>query len=105
MLAVLYWGSVSALSEPLGERSVQVRLVLTDPHDMAARSQQHGWHVQAGAMVDDVRHPVPPTVHGEVAGPVEQQPAAVVHPLVEAALLQADVRQAPAEQFVALAQS
>ena len=81
-----------------------VLLIFADPRHVAVRSQQHCGHVEFVAGVDDVVDPVRPAGHREPAGLVEQQAAAGVHQFVEAAPLQLDVPQPPAEEFVALAE-
>ena len=70
-------------AEPPGQLAEQILLIFTDPRHVAVRPQQHRWHAQFLADVDDVVDPVRLARHREPAGLVEQQPAAVVHQLVE----------------------
>ena len=77
----------------------QFCLVVAGPGHVTIRPQQHGGHVQFLAGVDDVVDPVGPALHREPAGLVQQQSAAAVHQLVEAAPRQAEVAHPPAEQL------
>lgn len=93
----------SAGAEPGRQAAEQVRLVLAGPDHVAVGPQQHGGHVQFVAGIDDVVDTVLPARHGELAGLVDQEPAAFACQLVEPASRQADVAQPASEQLLSFA--
>ena len=58
-------------------------LVLPDPGDVPVRPEQRSRHAELPADVADAVDAVGPALHGQPAGPVEQQPAAAAHQLVQ----------------------
>ena len=76
-------------------------LVGTGPGDVAVGTQQEGGGGEFLAEVDDMVDTVGPARCRELAGLIQEQAAAFVHELVEAAVFQGDVALAVAQEVVA----
>ena len=82
------------------QAGAQVLLVVAGPGHVAVGAQQRRGRAQAGVGVGDAVDPAGPALRRQAAGPVQQQPAAAAHPLVQPALLQRQVPQPPPQQRV-----
>ena len=85
MAIVTVSGALGGGSEPGRQVAEQVVLVLADPGDVAVRPEQDRGRVQLLADVHDVIDPIRPSGHGELAGLVQQEPAAFTSEFAETA--------------------
>jgi hypothetical protein len=85
MAVVNVTGALGGGSEPCRQVAEQVVLVFADPCDVTVRPEQDRGRVQFPADVRDVADPIRPSGHGELAGLVQQEPAAFTSEFAETA--------------------